>query len=301
MALANAPDTHDEPQSTRADSRLVRVYHHARIAECCTLDGVLTGERRAKQQSAGWRQFELGIEAIREFIRVAKERLGQTVMSAIEPRTHIVVALLNLVVRERQNSAQDSSGSRLLLVEAFVSRDEQSGHDTRPVGRNVDRAATDQTRCVHNHWKTLAGDRACCNVERRASVDSVPWLRLAPFLSRPSKAPPVAWSHMTTPPSLSPRNQLAAALIPSVHRWFSTTAAARAQASARAATSMGCWSKPGPSSSGPRPPTGVTERWPRWVSRSSSHSKSAKPCSKRAGRPSTEPAAIIASGSVAFA
>ena len=30
---------------------------------------------------------------------------------------------------------------------------------------------------------------------------------------------------------------------------------------------MGCWSKPGPSSSGPRPPTGVTERWPCWVSR----------------------------------
>ena len=41
---------------------------------------------------------------------------------------------------------------------------------------------------------------------------------------------------------------------------------ARAHASAIAATSIGCWSKPGPASPGPRPPTGVTERWPSWVS-----------------------------------
>ena len=145
-------------------------------------------------------------------------------MSTFKPRTHIVIALVNFVVREREDSVQDSSGSRLLLVEAFVSRYEQAGYDTRPVGRDVDVTPTDQARYVPNHCERLTGHRACCNVERRASVDSVPWLRLAPFLSRPSKAPPVAWSHMTTPASLSPRNQLAAAVIPSTHLWWTTTA-----------------------------------------------------------------------------
>ena len=44
--------------------------------------------------------------------------------------------------------------------------------------------------------RTPTEDRACCSVERKASVDSVPWLRFAPSASRPSKAPPVAGSHM---------------------------------------------------------------------------------------------------------
>ena len=52
---------------------------------------------------------------------------------------------------------------------------------------------------------------------------------------------------------------------------------------------------------GPLPPTGVIERWRGRVSLASSHSKSSKPCSKRIGRPSTEPAATIASGRVALA
>ena len=71
---------------TRADSRLIWMHHHARIAECCALYGVLTGERRTEQQSAGWRQLELGVEAIRELICMAKERLGQAVMSTFETR-----------------------------------------------------------------------------------------------------------------------------------------------------------------------------------------------------------------------
>ncbi len=38
-------------------------------------------------------------------------------------------------------------------------------------------------RGLHRHRsKTLTEDRACCSVERRASVDSVPWLRLAPSI-----------------------------------------------------------------------------------------------------------------------
>ena len=49
--------------------------HHARVAECGTLNGVLAGEGGAEEQTAGWRQLELWIETIGEFIGMPQERL----------------------------------------------------------------------------------------------------------------------------------------------------------------------------------------------------------------------------------
>ena len=116
-----------------------------------------------------WRSW---VEAIGELVGVPEERLGQAMVSTLEPRHHIVVASLNLVVRQRQDALQDRRGSRLLLVEAFVPRNEQAGHHARRVGRNVDRAATGQARCLHTslqdaHRRTA---RAAVSKAGRAST-----------------------------------------------------------------------------------------------------------------------------------
>ena len=88
-------------------------------------------------------------------------------------------------------------------------------------------AASNETRFKQSHRTTRTPRRACCIVESKASVDSVPWFWFAPDLCRPSKPPPVPGSHMRTEPSLSPRNQSRAVVIPSAHRpWPSTSNAA---------------------------------------------------------------------------
>ena len=92
---------------------------------------------------------------------------------------------------------------------------------------------------------------ACWNVERAARVDSAPWFSFTPASCRPSKPPPVAGSHMTAPASLSPSNHRAAASRPASQAASPETAKARLQASAMAATSIGCWSNPGRWSPGP--------------------------------------------------
>ena len=111
-------------------SGLIRMEHHARIAERRTLNGVLAGEGRAEEQSAGWRQLQLRIQAIGEFIGMAQERLGQAVMPAIEACMHVVVAGLDLLVREGQQAPQDRGGAGLLLVEPLVSWHEEPGDDS---------------------------------------------------------------------------------------------------------------------------------------------------------------------------
>ena len=58
---------------------------------------------------------------------------------------------------------------------------------------------------------------------------------------------------MSCPASLAPRNQAAAARTPSGQIAPASTAAARAHASASVATSIGCWSKAGLTSSAPLP------------------------------------------------
>jgi hypothetical protein len=98
MALTYGPDTHHEAQTAAADASLVGVHHHARIAEGGTLNRVFTRKGRPEEQAPGRGQFAFGVEAIRELICVPHERLGQAMMSALEPLHDIVKAPLNLVV-----------------------------------------------------------------------------------------------------------------------------------------------------------------------------------------------------------
>ena len=105
------------------------MQHHARIAQRRTLNGVLAGEGRAEEQAASRGELQLRIQAIGEFVGVPQERLGQAVMAIIEACMHVVVAVLDLFVRKGQQTAQDCSGPRLLLVKPLVSWHEQSGDD----------------------------------------------------------------------------------------------------------------------------------------------------------------------------
>ena len=107
MALADCPHADHETNAAWARSRLVRVQHHARIAEGSALNGVLAGEGRAQQQTAGRRKLQFWVQTIGEFIGVPQERLVQPVMSTSEACVHIVIAALDFLVRESQESAQD--------------------------------------------------------------------------------------------------------------------------------------------------------------------------------------------------
>ena len=129
VALADRTDAHDEASGTWVGSRLIRMKHHARVAQCGTLNGVLASECGAKEQTAGWRQLQLWIQTIGEFISMPQERFRQAMMPTIEARLHVVVAVLDVFVRECQQAAQDRGGARLVLVEPLVSWYEQSSHD----------------------------------------------------------------------------------------------------------------------------------------------------------------------------
>ena len=60
MAFTDRPHTHDESHTAGADHGLVRVQHHARIAERGALEGVLAREGRTQQQAASRREPAFG-------------------------------------------------------------------------------------------------------------------------------------------------------------------------------------------------------------------------------------------------
>ena len=68
VSLADRTDAHDETDAAGVSTRLIRMKHHARIAQSRALNGELTGECRAEQEAAGWRQLQLRIQAIGELI-----------------------------------------------------------------------------------------------------------------------------------------------------------------------------------------------------------------------------------------
>ena len=91
-------------------------------------------------------------------------------------------------------------------------------------------------------------------------------------------------SNIAAAASLSPRNQAHAVARPRASA-VSGESDARAQASAIAATSIGCWSKDGPCSPVPARRCPVTERWPSRVSTVTQEPEEPRPVSTRPCRP----------------
>ena len=104
MTFSDSPDAHDKASVSRADSGLIRIDDHARVADGSTLNGVFTGEGCPEQQTSARRQFAFWVETIGELVGVPMERVRQAMMPPVEPDHHVVKALLNVVIRQRQNA-----------------------------------------------------------------------------------------------------------------------------------------------------------------------------------------------------
>ena len=91
----------------------------------------------------------LGIEPIRQLVRMLEERFGQAVMSAVESRDHIIKTLLHFFVRQFQDPSEDRIRPGLLLIEAFVAGYKEPSHHSRSVGCDMDRRTSNDRRFEH--------------------------------------------------------------------------------------------------------------------------------------------------------
>ena len=156
------------------DPDLVGVNDHARIAESGTLDGVFTRKGGTEKEPAGWRQLAFGVEAIREFVGMLKERVGQTMMSPAEPIQYIIETLLDFLVRKLQNALEDRIRPGLLLVEALVAWDEEASNHPRRISRDADGEAPNELRLEQRHWRDSLryAERAASSRGMQASTPS---------------------------------------------------------------------------------------------------------------------------------
>jgi len=74
------------------------MHDHARIAKGGTFNGVFTREGGAEQEAASLGQLVFRGQAVGKLVSMPEERLGQAVMSALEPRQDIVVTSLHLSI-----------------------------------------------------------------------------------------------------------------------------------------------------------------------------------------------------------
>lgn len=107
-------------------------------------------------------------------------------MTLSEAGLDITQRPLHLVVVEGQDASHDGRGTRLLQVETFLPGHEEHRDDAGPVGEKALGAALNPACGGRAHREAETSRDACCRVEIRAKVDSVPWLRLGPRTVRPS-------------------------------------------------------------------------------------------------------------------
>ena len=176
----------------------------------------------------------------RRAIGVPQERLVQPVMSTSEACVHIVITALDFFVRRarsrrRTAAERDSCWSNPCVPARTGGLRLRDLSATRWAGLR----RTKLGPCPITAGRSERAV-ACCSVERRASVDSVPWFRFAPASSKPSKAPTcIRIPHGATPLSLSPKTNRRQPRFPPSTDGRDPLAAAPAHASARAATSIG--------------------------------------------------------------
>ena len=206
MPLPDAPHAHHESQAARGRPRLIRVGHHAGVAQCRRLDSVLAGECRTQQQHS-----RLATDLMSGSRRSASSRACRRKVptrSRCRPSKRVTTS---------SNDARTSSSSRarmraqhrtragVLALETLLSGHEEPRDDPRRVGREPLRAARDEPGPHRSHCGTVEKRRACCKSRDhrqsrlRALVDGSPRRQRSP-----SNPPPVSGSHMSCPASLAP-------------------------------------------------------------------------------------------------
>ncbi len=263
----------------------------ARVAQRRRLDGVLVGEGRSEQEPALRAQLGVGVEPVGDPVGVVAEGADQVAVAIAEP----------LDAARRARAARRPRRARGSWRRRPIARDSLAPTTSWPAtnswattrdGSGSSRSSLRSTSASPLGVTTapVSTTRACWRVAdqgdgRLGALVEVDPGRLEPVVAAAGGGVP-----HRAPVSLSPSNHAAAIRTPAVQRGSPVTAAARAQASASVATSIGCWSKPG-ASPGPEPPAGVTDRCPSTVSRSSSQPSRCTPSSTSAGRSRADPAA----------
>ena len=90
MSLPDRPDAHHKAQAARGYAGLVRMGHHAGVAECRAFDCILVGERGTKQQPTRLGELEPRIEAFGELVGVPPERIDEVAVTVFEPSSDVI-------------------------------------------------------------------------------------------------------------------------------------------------------------------------------------------------------------------
>ena len=141
--------------------RLVRMCHHAGVAQRRPLNRVLAGEYRTQQQHSRLGEITVGIEAIGEFTGVPAECADEIAVTPVEAGDDIVERRAHLVLVEGQDASQHSTRAGVLVLETLLPGHEQSRDDPRRVGREPLRAARDEPGPHRSHCGTVDKRRAC--------------------------------------------------------------------------------------------------------------------------------------------
>ena len=125
VPFPDAPHAHHKSQAARRGSRLVRVSHHAGVAERRTLDCVLVGEYRTQQQHSRLGKITGGIKAVGDFTGVPAEGADQIAVTPVEAGDDIVQRRAHLVLVEGQDASKHCTRAGVLTLETLLPGHEQ--------------------------------------------------------------------------------------------------------------------------------------------------------------------------------
>ena len=185
VALADPADAHDEPQRRRRGtpdwSGCATMLGLHSDAASMAYSWVKVAPSSSQRSSA---EVGVGVEPVGDPVGVVAEGAGEVAVAAAEPAR-----------RGRRARGRTSSSSRARILrrrrrtrvtrspaDDLLAGDEQLGDDPRGVGRS--RPALRRERRRSRRRRRAGGRAGAWTIS--ASVDSAPWLRLAPVASRPS-------------------------------------------------------------------------------------------------------------------
>ena len=161
MPLPDAPHAHHESQAARRGSTLVRICHHAGVAQRRPLNRELVGEYRPQQQHSRLGKITVGVKAIGELTGVPAECADEIAVTSVEAGDDIVERRAHLVLIEGQYAIQHRTRAGILVLETLLPGYEQPRDHPRRVGHHPLRAARDEPGPHRSHCGTVDKRRAC--------------------------------------------------------------------------------------------------------------------------------------------